>query len=123
MLLQMITASLAVRADVSYKCDERGSVTLAALDQRHSLFLELRGVLLLRNPFHLFPPVNVNATHATVGRRNLGKLTMCLIKAMPAVASRQAFGARWTTLAGHSHDNFGIAKRSRLPFYAPLTKL
>src|SRR6478736_867303 len=62
MLLQMITASLAVRADVSYKCDEQGSVTLAALDQRHSLFLELRGVLLLRNPFHLFPPVNVNAT-------------------------------------------------------------
>ena len=38
MLLQMITASLAVRTDVSYKCDEQGSATLAALDQRHSLF-------------------------------------------------------------------------------------
>ena len=35
---------------------------LAALDQRYSLVLELRRVLLLRNPLHLFPPVNVNAT-------------------------------------------------------------
>src|SRR2546421_10531108 len=35
---------------------------LAAPDQHYRLLLELRGVLLLRNPFHLFPPVNVNAT-------------------------------------------------------------